>query len=47
MQQEKISVNWADFIETVTGYYSKDGKLSSMPFNSSSPILYYNKDVFK
>ncbi len=47
MQQQKIAVNWADFIETVTGYYSKDGKLYSMPFNASTPILYYNKDVFK
>jgi len=47
MQQQKIAVNWADFIETVTGYYSKAGKLYSMPFNVSTPILYYNKDIFK
>jgi sn-glycerol 3-phosphate transport system substrate-binding protein len=47
MQQQRIAVTWADFIETVTGYYSKDGKLYSMPFNVSTPILYYNKDVFK
>jgi len=47
MQQQKMAVNWADFLETVTRYYSKDGKLYSMPFNVSTPILYYNKDVFK
>ncbi len=47
MQQQKIAVTWADFIETVAGYYSKDGKLYSMPFNVSTPILYYNKDVFR
>ena len=47
MQQQKIAVDWADFLETVTGYYSKDGKLYSMPFNVSTPILYYNKDVFR
>jgi sn-glycerol 3-phosphate transport system substrate-binding protein len=47
MRQQQIAVNWADFLETVTGYYSKDGKLYSMPFNVSTPILYYNKDVFK
>lgn len=47
MQQEKIAVNWADFLETVTGYYSKDGRLYCMPFNASTPILYYNKDVFR
>ena len=47
MKQQEIAVNWDDFIGPVTGYYSKDGKLYSMPFNSSSPILYYNKDAFK
>jgi sn-glycerol 3-phosphate transport system substrate-binding protein len=47
MKQQEVAVNWDDFIGPVTGYYSKDGKLYSMPFNSSSPILYYNKDAFK
>ena len=27
-------------------YASADGNLYSMPFNSSTPILYYNKDAF-
>lgn len=31
----------------IAAYYSIDGKLISMPFNSSTPILYYNKDVFE
>ncbi|TVY07829.1 ABC transporter substrate-binding protein [Paenibacillus cremeus] len=31
----------------ITGYYTLDGKLYSMPFNTSNPILYYNKDMFK
>jgi sn-glycerol 3-phosphate transport system substrate-binding protein len=31
----------------VVGYYTKDGKLYSMPYNSSTPIFYYNKDAFK
>ena len=47
MKEQEVTVNWADFIKPVTSYYSKDGQLSSMPFNSSSPILYYNKDAFK
>jgi sn-glycerol 3-phosphate transport system substrate-binding protein len=47
MKEQEIPVNWGDFIKPVTGYYSKDGNLYSMPFNSSSPILYYNKDAFK
>ncbi|AIS51634.1 carbohydrate ABC transporter substrate-binding protein, CUT1 family [Thermoanaerobacter kivui] len=28
-------------------YYTVDNKLYSMPFNSSTPILYYNKTAFK
>jgi len=47
MQQQKIAVNWSDFIETVTSYYSQDGQLYSMPFNAASAILFYNKDIFK
>jgi sn-glycerol 3-phosphate transport system substrate-binding protein len=47
MKQQKIAVDWADFLKTVTGYYSKDDRLSSMPFNVSTPILYFNKDVFR
>jgi sn-glycerol 3-phosphate transport system substrate-binding protein len=47
MKQQQIAVNWADFIEMVTSYYSKAGKLYSMPFNVSTPILYYNKDIFR
>jgi sn-glycerol 3-phosphate transport system substrate-binding protein len=40
--------NPSDFLGAVYGYYSTtDGKLLSMPFNSSTPVLYYNKDAFK
>lgn len=31
----------------IAAYYSVDNKLYSMPFNSSTPILYYNKDMFE
>ena len=31
----------------VLAFYTIDGKLQSMPFNSSTPILYYNKDMFE
>jgi sn-glycerol 3-phosphate transport system substrate-binding protein len=35
------------FLPAITGYYSTaDGKMLSMPFNSSTPIFYYNKDAF-
>jgi sn-glycerol 3-phosphate transport system substrate-binding protein len=33
--------------ENITNYYKIDNKLNSMPFNTSNPILYYNKDMFK
>lgn len=37
-----------DYLASVTGYYTDtDGNMLSMPFNSSTPVLYYNKDVFK
>jgi sn-glycerol 3-phosphate transport system substrate-binding protein len=47
MRDHEIQINWNDFIKPVVGYYQKDGKLYSMPYNSSTPILYYNKDAFK
>jgi sn-glycerol 3-phosphate transport system substrate-binding protein len=35
------------YLPSVIGYYTTaDGKLLSMPFNSSTPIMYYNKDAF-
>ena len=36
------------YLPVVTGYYTDtNGNMLSMPFNSSTPILYYNKDVFE
>lgn len=32
--------------DNLLAYYTVDGKLNSMPFNSSTPLLYYNKDMF-
>ncbi|MCA0171360.1 extracellular solute-binding protein, partial [Bacillus sp. RAR_GA_16] len=31
----------------ISNYYTVDGKQYSMPFNSSTPVLVYNKDAFK
>ena len=47
MKEQEIKVDWKDFIAPVVGYYSKDGNLYSMPFNSSTQIIYYNKDAFQ
>ena len=30
----------------IAAYYTVDDELYSMPFNSSTPIMYYNKDMF-
>ena len=36
------------FLPAVVGYYTDpDGNMLSMPFNSSTPILYYNRNVFE
>lgn len=36
------------YLSGIVSYYSKpDGTMLSFPYNSSSPILYYNKDTFK
>jgi sn-glycerol 3-phosphate transport system substrate-binding protein len=36
------------YLPTVTGYYSTTkGEMLSMPFNSSSAVMWYNKDAFK
>ncbi|OUN01650.1 MAG: hypothetical protein BAA04_00160 [Firmicutes bacterium ZCTH02-B6] len=34
-------------VPNLLSYYTIDGQLHSMPFNSSNAILYYNKDMFR
>jgi sn-glycerol 3-phosphate transport system substrate-binding protein len=48
-QQAGVKLDENAFVPTIASYYSdsKTGKLISMPFNSSTPVLYYNKDAFK
>ncbi len=37
-----------NYLSTVTGYYtSPEGKMLSLPFNSSTPVLYFNIDAFQ
>jgi sn-glycerol 3-phosphate transport system substrate-binding protein len=37
-----------NYLSAVTGYYSTlDGKMLSFPYNSSTPVMYVNKDLFK
>ena len=36
------------FVSAVSGYYTTtDGKMLSMPYNSSTPVLWVNKDLMK
>ena len=38
----------AAYLPAVTGYYADvAGNMLSFPFNASTPILYYNKDLFR
>lgn len=47
-EQAGDALDPADFLGAVASYYSSpEGKLVSMPFNSSTPVFYYNKDAFK
>lgn len=42
-----LPVDWDNFFTPVQSYYKYQGKHYSMPFNSSTPLLYYNKTLFK
>lgn len=48
MEQAGYKLDPANYVRAVTGYYStSDGRMLSLPFNSSTPVLYYNKDLFR
>ena len=40
-------IDWTEFFDPVSSYYTVSGRHYSMPFNSSTPLLYYNKSFFK
>jgi sn-glycerol 3-phosphate transport system substrate-binding protein len=48
-KQAGVPLDEKAFVPTIASYYSdsKTGHLISMPFNSSTPVLYYNKNAFK
>ncbi|ADV65739.1 ABC transporter substrate-binding protein [Deinococcus maricopensis] len=41
------NVDFGDYIKPVLNYYTIGGKVNSLPFNSSSPVLYYNQDLMR
>ncbi|MXN66729.1 sn-glycerol-3-phosphate ABC transporter substrate-binding protein UgpB [Stappia sp. GBMRC 2046] len=48
MEEAGEPFDQAAFLQPVIGYYTDaNGKMLSMPFNSSTPVLYYNKDLFE
>ena len=48
MHDEAEAFSPAAYLPAVTGYYSDvAGNMLSFPFNSSTPILYYNKNMFR
>ena len=48
MAQAHEKFNVKSYLPAVASYYSDThGRLVSMPFNSSTPVFFYNKDMFK
>lgn len=45
MREQGMSLPENDFIQPVRDFYSEDGQLVAMPFNLSTPIIYYNRDI--
>ena len=47
MKEHAGGFDISDYISGVRYFYAdSDGKMIGMPFNSSTPLLYYNKDAF-
>lgn len=48
MSDFNIDIDWDNYFPGIANYYaSSTGELFSMPFNSSTPVLYYNVDDFQ
>ncbi len=48
MTEAGVPFNADDYLGAVKGYYTTTaGDMLSMPFNSSTPVLFYNKEAFK
>ena len=46
IDKEKLDIR-SDLESAVARYYTIGGKLYSMPFNSSAPVMYFNTNAFK
>lgn len=48
MKDQGLPFDPKNYLPSVTGYYSDSaGNMLSFPFNSSTPVMYYNKTQFK
>jgi sn-glycerol 3-phosphate transport system substrate-binding protein len=48
MKEQGYNIDWKGYMQPVLSYYmNANGDLMSMPFNSSTPVMYYNVDLFK
>src|SRR5258705_10842007 len=48
MRESGVAFDAGVYLPSVAGYYSlPDGRMMAMPFNSSTTIMFYNKDAFK
>ena len=48
MTEAGYKIDWSNYLQAVLSYYmDADGNLMSMPFNSSTPIMYYNVSMFE
>lgn len=47
MEQQGYDINWGDFVAPVSGFFLVDGLPAAMPFNNSTPIFWFNGDMFK
>jgi sn-glycerol 3-phosphate transport system substrate-binding protein len=43
-----VPIDFDDYLPAVRGYYqAADGRQMSMPFNSSTAVMFWNKDLFR
>ena len=48
LSEAGVTVDFGDYLPAVRGYFqTNDGRQMSMPFNSSTAVMYWNKDAFR
>ncbi|WP_112322893.1 extracellular solute-binding protein [Oceanibium sediminis] len=47
MAEEGYDTDWDNFVAPVAGFYLVDGKPAALPFNTSTPVFWYNADQFR